>query len=140
MGCDIHAVFQIKNLFNEKYQTRYVDIIGYRNYHLFSLIAGVRRNKNDNYFIPPKGLPEDFLMCENNHIYYNYFCEIGGYWMGDHSHSYLSADELKSIYNKTAYEPILSIINFMESSLSLSLSFSGSTDANKARIVFGFDN
>src|SRR4051812_46429845 len=92
MGCDIHAVFQAKRgaQWDDVDSTFEED----RHYFLFSWLAGVRNGygfagvQTYTPVIPlaePRGLPRDFDVRGDEHR---------GKWMGDHSHSWLTADEI----------------------------------------------
>lgn len=138
-----------------------------RNYTLFSLLAGVRGSTPP--VIPPRGMPEDsgFYSAWANKIYISESAESDGFctpeqaigyerygseihrdgsgkpiWVTHpdwHSHSWLSADELERVFE--AYE--------LETSHTLGIQYVAvlaalraleSKGANKARVVFWFDN
>lgn len=112
MGCDIHAVFQAKR------DGRWIDIPSKweqdRHYFLFSWLADVRNgfgfagSPTYTYVVPlakPRGLPEDFavddwgrhkldeaaLLGAPDGVYVD---DDGKQSLGDHSHSWLTADEI----------------------------------------------
>lgn len=114
MGCDIHAIWQAKK------DGKWVDIESTwkqdRHYFLFSWLADVRNGfgfAGIPTYAPvkpiaqPRGLPNDFECDDDRH-----YCSVEAIdpsrrewleegekpnvWMGDHSHSYLSADEILS--------------------------------------------
>lgn len=84
MGCDIHAVLEVKvdkkwvGLTQPNFQ---------RNYGFFSAMAGVRAERREDLVLyKAKGLPSD--MSELSML-------VVGWWDGDgHSHSYLTAIEI----------------------------------------------
>lgn len=112
MGTDVHAVWQTKK------DGKWVDIESTweqdRHYFLFSWLADIR-NGYGFAGIPtyspikpiaaPRGLPEDFAVEDKRH-----YCPLEAIdpsrrkyrdkdekpyvWMGDHSHSWLTADEI----------------------------------------------
>lgn len=103
MGCDIHCYSEKKNKETGKWELipemikemdgDYTDyqtdqILGNRNYLLFSILADVRNYHLSDYCIisKPKGLPEDVS---------NEAKEISDYWDGDgHSHSWHTLRDL----------------------------------------------
>jgi len=112
MGCDIHGMFQAKK------DGKWRDIPSTwdqdRHYFLFSWLAGVR-NGHGFAGVPtytpitpisePRGLPEDFELVDEDHPVVDPAVlglrakwlepgETPSLWMGDHSHSWLSADEI----------------------------------------------
>lgn len=97
MGCDIHGRVQVK-----RWNDKWVDvgeIPDDRNYALFGALAQVRK-----YDVRPidtaRGLPEDvhmegdYLMVELEEFSQDEGCAKLQYWMGDHSYSWLSLDEI----------------------------------------------
>lgn len=90
MGCDIHAHTEIKvNGRWEHYAAPRIQ----RDYTLFSLIAGVRRHRDDERIITlPRGLPLDAsttTRIESEHI------DTDG-----HSHSWLNLEEMVFVESK----------------------------------------
>ena len=115
MGTDIHGVFQRQTADGwEDVPSKYEET---RHYQLFAVLAGVR-NGYGFAGIPtgepakpisePRGLPDDFQIVDDGHLVsaeyyrqtwrYEYTKEgdegFGRIWMGDHSHSWLTADEM----------------------------------------------
>lgn len=112
MGTDIHGIFQAKK------DGVWIDIPHKweqdRHYFLFAWLAGVRNGfgfagvETHTPLIPindePRGLPDDFAMVDDCHPtdYENFdpgkqkYTDKSEreYWMGDHSHSWLLADEI----------------------------------------------
>lgn len=94
MGCDIHAIAQIKR--KDNWETiGQLDID--RDYELFNILAGVRGDGADS-ISEPRGLPEDFRNI-GYHIEWNYDINtstlLDGQWdLGDHSYSYITLKEL----------------------------------------------
>jgi hypothetical protein len=112
MGCDIHAVFQKRTDAGwEDVPTTWDEG---RHYFLFSVLAGVRNGfgfAGTPTYDPvkpisePRGLPADFAMDGDAHpvasvellgwhARYHQDNEPIARWMGDHSHSWLTADEI----------------------------------------------
>lgn len=102
MGCDIHGVWQ-------KFEdNKWIDIPSNyeqnRHYQLFAILAGVRNNYDVTPISKPKGLPEDFLMDDDAHPIESsdimdtrrqeYFKDDKEIWMGGHSFSYLTGEEI----------------------------------------------
>lgn len=98
MGTDIHAIFQAKK------DGRWFDIPHKwdenRHYFLFAWLAGIRNGFGfagvpTHEPIEPlserRGLPDDFEIVGD---YEHPTAHERGYWMGDHGHSWLSADEI----------------------------------------------
>ena len=86
MGCDIHAYWEVKH--KEKWMP-WGEARTERWYYPFALMAGVRDYANDMIY-KAKGLPEDVTDLVKS---------ISDSSSSDgHTHSYLSADELKKVY------------------------------------------
>ena len=109
-----------------------------RNYHLFSILAGVRDySENCNKISEPKGLPEDISKITKKEA---------DRWKGDgHSHSYLTLKEIKDFQNKNNEECLNKIIDSIEDRMRDEFwIFSSKEDTSeyhdKIRIVFWFDN
>lgn len=94
MGTDIHTVFQAKR------GKEWVDVKSKfeenRHYFLFSWLADVRNGygvagvPTYDPVVPlakPRGLPKDFTVEDDDTAH-------NGKWLGDHSHSWLTADEI----------------------------------------------
>ncbi len=90
MGCDIHLHTEIKiNGKREHYSQPRIK----SSYILFAKMAGVRQNKHDplKEISLPKGLPSDCSATTR-------FCS--DFWGEDgHSHSYLTSEEIKELWN-----------------------------------------
>jgi len=94
MGCDIHGVFQRFDPETEKWVEIPSEYGQDRDYQLFSVLAGVR-----NYHLEPiepisrpRGLPEDFDWDDSEY-------PTRSVWLGDHSHSWLSGEEMLEWYS-----------------------------------------
>lgn len=94
MGCDIHAVFQKRT--PRGWQDVSSAYEQNRHYFLFAWLADVRNGfgfagiPTHDPIAPiakPRGLPSDFDEAAHNNE---------EQWMGDHSHSWLTADEILS--------------------------------------------
>lgn len=132
MGADIHGLLQAryagsKHWFNE------CEIEDGRNYVLFSVLANVR---NYNDLIPiaaPRGLPEDSGFSAETE-------QIGSVWMGDHSYTWFTLDELsewdgwdQKIGDESVREYVQTFLLWLEYAKS-------KTRGMEARIVIGFDS
>jgi hypothetical protein len=91
MGCDIHGWVEIKD--GEKWIAVKPLKDDSRNYRRFTLLAGVRRDKNKYCKAKPKGIPKD--VSETTHWHIKEWGEDG------HSHSYLPLGEAVEIFLKT---------------------------------------
>jgi hypothetical protein len=94
MGCDVHACLERRTTDGWRfYNALELD----RNYHLFGILAGVRRDHEP--IVPQRGLPPDLdprsVTRESHHgdSYYE-----TGHDFGDHSFSWLTLTELRG-YN-----------------------------------------
>jgi hypothetical protein len=103
MGCDIHTVAQIKK---EKYWKTVKDNIGGedRSYNAFAVLANVRNGygfagtPTGDEWVPisePRGFPEDFQVEDEYHEFKNVLGSYSRKWMGDHSHSWVTLEELQ---------------------------------------------
>lgn len=110
MGTDIHAVFQAKK------DDAWIDVDSQykeeRHYFLFAWLAGVRNgfgfagvptHTPIKPIAEPRGLPDDFQGHDSTkelmgrHAEYLEDGEDPHVWMGDHSHSWLTADEIIAV-------------------------------------------
>ena len=111
IGADIHGVLQHKE--KGRWQTK--EILDFdRNYELFGILAGVRSSRKP--IAPQRGLPKDFSIIIQKTYYhippdtfkyekdpYGIVGELKsepGIYMGDHSHTWLTLDEIQK-YNWT---------------------------------------
>lgn len=110
MGCDIHAVIQVKA--RDRWSTERVAST-YRNYDTFAVLANVRNGEGFAghktgekwpYIDNPRGLPDDKNSIE---IIFNYrakvvcpHCFNGEFLFGDHSWSHVSLKEMKDMEGK----------------------------------------
>lgn len=138
MGCDIHGRVQIKRWSEQSDWTDLMEIPRDRNYALFSRLAGVRSCGDDDPVIAqPRGLPGDFDtdMNYDHEIHHGYGDDacIEKYWMGDHSHSWLSLEEM------TAWDGWEEPMGRCDSWLKL-LDYLKSRGFHDCRVVFGFDS
>lgn len=70
-----------------------------RNYGVFAILANVRNYEDATPIAEPRGLPDDLcdeLRHGNRDGEDVDFDETGGYWLGDHSHSWLTLTELQT--------------------------------------------
>jgi hypothetical protein len=93
MGCDIHGVWQAWD--GQSWADVESEYQQDRHYLLFAALAGVRDGYDMKPIAPPRGWPDDFQRSHSD--------EHGRFWMGDHSHSWLDADEMLA----WAHPPVL---------------------------------
>ena len=130
MGCDIHGVFQKK--VGDAWEDISSDYEQNRHYQLFAVLAnvrngygfaGVRTGDAVEPISEPRGLPQDFEIDEKSGVHLvkgssiltpwqreNYLDDLE-VWMGDHSHSWLTADEMLAWFEnapETTHEGVLS--------------------------------
>lgn len=108
MGCDIHGVFQ--KLDGDKWVDVPTTYEFDRHYQLFAVLADVRNDNGVEPIAEPRGLPEDFVVHGDRHPagsldilpkYHREHRKPGEpmeVWMGQHSFSWLSAEEMLSWY------------------------------------------
>ena len=110
MGTDIHGILQGRNDVDHSWHT--LDVMeDSRNYRLFAMLANVRNGfgfagvPTHTPYVPisePRGLPGDLEVGPNFEVSLGPF--IGSlylghpttHWLGDHSHSWLTVDEILS--------------------------------------------
>lgn len=110
MGCDIHSAAIDANgnvLFggkwadgseanpNSPWMVGDGEPFGWRNYGVFSFLAGVRNYSDVPPLSEPRGLPDDLKVPDG---------EDGEFWLGDHSYSWLSVAELEAFDYDSAVE------------------------------------
>ena len=124
MGTDIHSVFQ-RQLPDGSWQDIYTHYEDNRHYTLFGILAGVRDREHPRFSI--NGIPKDFTI-EDDGTHNNK-------WMGDHTFSHLTGEELLRWFNRQAppdlkeeTEYFFEIVRHLQNKY------------NKIRIVFGFDS
>lgn len=94
MGCDIHCVWQAKK------DGAWIDIESdyeqNRQYLLFAVLANVRNGYDIEPIADTRGLPADFAMTDDEeHVGISGKSETPyATWMGDHSHTWLSGEEM----------------------------------------------
>lgn len=100
MGCDIHGFAEVRP--DDKSNWWREDLMpDGRNYLLFSVLAGVRGGLYPDVIHSPRGIPEDL---SKPWWWYSFFVDTDTYdkeqdieaWLGDHSYSWLSLDEILS--------------------------------------------
>jgi len=119
MGCDVHMVVQVRRengwetvKFPNKWFGKYdnepefsLSAYSDRNYDVFAMLGNVRNGRGfagcdtgDGFdFISDcRGYPEDFEIDSGESDYHQ------GFWMGDHSHTWISLEELNAFdFSKT---------------------------------------
>lgn len=94
MGTDINGVVQTRWVRNPAGQERWrsvMEIEDGRNYALFAALANVRNYGDITPISEPRGLPEDFE-TDGDEVKLAY--SGGKVWMGDHSYTWLTFEEL----------------------------------------------
>ena len=152
MGCDIHAVVQVR--VNGDWttvpaadipvevrhywlhdRTSWEPMWEVRSYVQFGILAGVR-DRDVTPIVAPRGLPSDTTIDQTEHGSF----AIDGRWLGDHTYSWVTATELVGY-------PLSKIHPKWEEPLSELTSFDvwvpwlctlGNSD--DVRLVFGFDS
>ena len=90
MGCDIHTVVEIK--INDEWEEILFSPFYYRSYSIFGFLANVRNYSMVPSISEPRGLPDDCSEYIKECLIYN------------HSHSWLSIDELKNFNYDVTFE------------------------------------
>lgn len=97
MGCDIHGVLQtrFKNVEGKwaSWDTK-IEIHDDRHYLVFAALAGVRNYYGVGSISAPRGLPEDLKLIDNDLSDPTVQTWRGKVWLGDHSYSWLTPDEI----------------------------------------------
>ena len=122
MGCDIHAMFQAR------VDKEWVDIENPyeedRHYSLFSWLADVRNGGAIEPISPPRGFPDGFVVDDENERAMSDIKHYppwrrewesirGGMWLGDHSHSWLTTEEVLSAEAPPPLRPEHSITSWI---------------------------
>ena len=145
MGCDIHGVFQRHDEKSNAWQDVESVYEQDRHYFLFGILAGVRGDGPP--IAEPRGLPEDFELVDGEDhpitdLKYMDPRRRGWHktndplvvWMGDHSHSWLTGEEMLKWYKSAKAEEREYVIYFFDEVARLV------AEHGKIRFVFGFDN
>lgn len=99
MGCDIHIRAQKK--INADWQTLAFVPFSWRNYSVFSWLAGVRNYSAISPISEPRGVPDDMNDSKDSSEMPWSYDHHGGE-LGDHSFSWLSVAELQAVnYEQT---------------------------------------
>jgi hypothetical protein len=127
MGTDIHGIFQKFNSSNNQWEDIQSNYNFNRHYLLFAALADVR-NGYGFAGIPtgtpltpisePRGLPEDFFMDKSVHPISSkehlpgYMRNSEGYyvWMGDHSQSWLTGEEMLAWIKQPFRKQIIGVL------------------------------
>lgn len=93
MGADIHGVLQVKWNHKEEWETEdYIE--SERHYLTFSALAGVRNYMDIRPISEPRDLPDGFKVDKSNSHDWRDWRGEQSEWLGDHSHSWLTLDEI----------------------------------------------
>jgi len=168
MGCDIHMIAQVKR--DGAWKTTQIGVYDGRCYDLFGILAGVRSHNFDP-IADPKGIPQDLAILpvdeydgtvrvtldgsEEDMSDGDYNDDRASFWLGDHSHSYLTAKEVLAydwdqlVDNeeyfddeenlKTDGTPLHEWVSF-DDVLTLMRFLSSQHGEDNVRLVFGFDS
>ncbi len=123
MGCDIRVVFE-----EQVWPSQWAKLFSaplWRDYELFTKLAGVRGNVNDKCISPPRGLPED-VSPETR-------AELS--WSGYHSHSWITWEEFSQWFPAS---DIREATDF-ETAFWLARKCVGALE-RECRVVFAFDS
>ena len=82
MGCDIHTIAQRRSADGKWENIEDLNPFDWQSYGMFGFLAGVRNYSALRPISEPRGLPDDFVDLD------------GGPFVGDHSFSWLSVEEL----------------------------------------------
>lgn len=138
MGADIHGVLQ-ESLDGKRWYT-IAEIEDDRNYWLFSALADVRNYGSITPISEPRGFPEDFEVDGDMH---SMPYSGRGVWLGDHSHSWLTIEELiawDGWDQDLGGERLRDLVPTFLAWLKWADLKTGRFRGNKRRIVFGFDS
>ena len=143
MGCDIHAIVQAKTDSGWKdIPTKWDQD---RHYFLFGWLAGVR-NMDVTPLAQPRGLPPDFSVIDGDlhpstlDVLKDWEVSapdsdgVMGRWMGDHSRSWLTADEILATPPPQSPGDGDVLAYFVDEIRRLK------AEHGEVRIVFGFDS
>ena len=136
MGTDIHTVLQVKK--GKKWETIATDIYDGRNYALFSVLAGVRGQEEP--IAEPRGLPPGFVVDEDNdHRVTDAGGFIDSYWMGYHSHSWLTLAEIVDYDSGGDLEAYIKCLAYITAKMTI-VAYENGLELEEVRLVFGFDS
>lgn len=148
MGTDIHMVVEYMD--HGVWTPAPVNGYEARNYSLFTQLAGVCDRGDYNAIVAPRGFPEGFKVDKDHRtidkylpeISYNLFYDIpwtenpaeyATRWLGDHTHSWLTYEELERV--ECSYQGWKTFMDLLDKELR-------GWKKNKipVRVVFGFDS
>ena len=142
MGADIHAVVQVRDGDTWKIVNTPAEMLDcgeapweLRNYTLFGVLAGVR-DHDVTPIAEPRGLPDDLEIDPDSDRADP--C-LGGHWLGEHSHSWVTVAELAAYDLSEQYAPWGTVgdASGIPRWLPYLLSLGKPEDV---RLVFGFDS
>lgn len=151
MGCDIHAILQVRSGDEWETPSNGVNITNVRDYNLFSVLANVRSDEDLPFIAEPRGVPDD-LQCDDD---FSVRCPCGAnyptVWIGDHSHSWVTLAEIEAMVTTLAALPktrqtewaiaglgrLLTAINWRRGEW---WPWQKSVSDDRIRLVFGFDS
>lgn len=141
MGCDIHAIVQVKSFRSKEWITVNTDAINIRSYTMFGFLAGVR-NHTVTPISEPKGLPDDIKLQRKDKypIFYDgwEYEEGTGACLGEFGHSYLTLAEIEN-YRLNDGDVQDWVESGMEHLLGYLQGIKYLQFCDDIRIVFGFD-
>jgi hypothetical protein len=130
MGCDIHMLVQHKP-HEHWYTIMEMRFPPGRDYLLFAIMAGVRGDESLAIALP-RGIPDDARIDLND--------EFDRYYLGDHSYSWLSFDELLEVQKRYAAEAKKHGQAWCESNTDLDAVIDFMRHYKNTRLIFGFDS
>lgn len=155
MGCDIHLVVQkridsnapwtcVQKVITDEYEDSKTTLESWydtRNYTVFAILANVRNGGRFKFISDPRGIPEDMKGQVDDRDSYL------GFWLGEHSHSFVSLRELMNVdwseeVGNRALGPKIGDAagDFYSEFLPKLAALGREVGEDNVRIVFGFDN
>lgn len=145
MGCDVHTLVSVKK------KVVAHDIAYGRSYATFGALAGVRSMEYEP-IAEQRGLPSSITLNDKAdvdlpYLFKNEYIENGPqltnkYWLGEHSYSYLSLEEIskycKKIKKKDDKEKLGMLFQIKEDLERIAKMFK--VDASDVELVMGFDS
>ena len=135
MGCDIHTVLQVRREGN--WETVATEVYDNRFYTLFGILAGVRCSYVDP-IDEPRGLPADFVHTTKDQEVSTIDQNNLSFWMGYHSFSHLTLEELVKDKKKRKDEEEVEALDGLIDAINSNLQ--DKVQTKDVRLVFGFDS
>ena len=154
MGCDIHSIVQVRNRFEDAWETVAYGLSDNRNYDAFYLLAGVRGCGLVDPIDTARGLPPEVekVTETDGHAKHIPRADAPPYYLGEHSFSHVTLAEMKEkiedmldsyLLNSAAYESdeyvVPKVFQDYYDILEL-IRVANDLNASEIRLVFGFDS